>query len=83
MSDPAQEAAKKINRRYGEPGWIYEWVSLDALIEAAREYVRTHDMNTEQCKQQIRSFAYGNLKMHNPAITMEDIDRAIAELNDI
>jgi len=50
--------------------------ALAELIELARGYV----MSPEEREQQIRSFAYGNVKLHNPAITREDIDCAADEI---
>lgn len=52
-------------------------VNLDALIEWARHYVPT-EAEREESR---RSFAYGNVKLHNPAITREDIDREADKLN--
>ncbi len=55
-----------------------EWTShltdeqFEDLIKRCREIV----MTSEEQEEQRRSFAYGNLKLHNPNITREDIDRA-------
>ena len=45
---------------------------FEDLIKRCREIV----MTSEEQEEQRRSFAYGNLKLHNPNITREDIDRA-------
>lgn len=47
-------------------------VFLEELIELARKHVIT----PEELEAQARSFAYGNVNLHNPAITRADIDRA-------
>lgn len=52
-------------------------ISLEQLIETAR----SHKMTDAEREAQIRSFAYGNAHMSNPAITMEHIDHAMKELN--
>ena len=37
-------------------------------------------MTPDQREQQRRSFAYGNVHLHNGAVTREDVDRAAEEL---
>ena len=49
---------------------------LEGLIEKCREII----MTPEEKEEQIRSLAYGNLKLHNPNLTKEDIDRAAEKL---
>ena len=44
---------------------------LDDLLEAARHI----EMTPEEREEQRRSFAYGSLNIHNPAITRELVDR--------
>ena len=43
---------------------------LQSLLEKAR----THGWTPEQRRAQVISFAYGNVKLHNPAITREDVE---------
>jgi hypothetical protein len=50
--------------------------TLDELIEFARNYVPTEE-EKEEFK---RSFAYGNVSLHNPNITRADVDRVAAEM---
>jgi hypothetical protein len=50
--------------------------TLEELLELARNHVWTE----EEKRQQILSFAYGNVKLHNPAITMEDVERELRKL---
>lgn len=45
---------------------------LTRLLEMARRA----EMTAEEIEQQRRSFAYGNTKIENEAITRETIDRA-------
>ena len=50
--------------------------NLEFLIERARRHVTTD----QEREAQIRSFAYGNTHLENPAITKADIDRASESL---
>lgn len=50
--------------------------SLDDLLADARNRVQT----ASEKEEQRRSFAYGNLKLSNPNVTREDIDRAAEQL---
>lgn len=52
---------------------------LQESIEAARDHV----MSAEEKEEQRRSFAYGNVALHNPAVTREVIDKAAEELKAI
>ena len=49
---------------------------LDRLIEEARKYV----MSPDEEREQTISFAYGNTHLENPAITREDVEKAMVEL---
>jgi flagellar hook-basal body complex protein FliE len=51
--------------------------SLDQLIEWARNYKWTD----EDRKRFVRSFAYGNIKMHNPNVTREMVDAEADKLD--
>lgn len=51
--------------------------TLEALIKWARTFKPT----PEEQEDARRSFAYGNIKIHNPNITRADIDRAAERLN--
>jgi hypothetical protein len=53
---------------------------LETLLETAREYRAKHGFSDEERRQQIRSFAYGNVKLHNSDLTEEMIDKAMGEL---
>lgn len=44
---------------------------LKELIEIARN----HEITEEEHRAQVRSFAYGNCSLENPAITREMIDQ--------
>lgn len=48
---------------------------LIALLKKAKHVKLTR----EESREQAISFAYGNLKLHNPAITREEVEKA-AEL---
>lgn len=50
---------------------------LTELLEATKDHVPT----PEQCEEQRRSFAYGNVKLSNPLITREMIDKAAEDLD--
>ena len=38
------------------------------------------EMTPEERRAHTISFAYGNVKLHNPAITREDVDRMYVQL---
>lgn len=50
---------------------------LSELLERTRD----SKMTPEQREEQRRSFAYGNLKIEDPEITRDSIDRAAKELD--
>lgn len=50
---------------------------LEYLIEEARK----HKITPEERDAQVRSFAYGNAHLENPAITRADVDEAMDALN--
>jgi hypothetical protein len=50
---------------------------LTALIEWARNYKPT----PEEEEETRRSFAYGNVALHNPNITRADVDRVADEMD--
>lgn len=52
---------------------------LETLLEQAREYRRLNPMTDAERSAQVRSFAYGNCAIENPAVTREMVD-AEAEL---
>jgi hypothetical protein len=54
--------------------------NLDALIARAREYRERNGFSREEEDRQVRSFAYGNTRLENDGITMQDIDRAMESL---
>jgi hypothetical protein len=47
---------------------------LNALLQAAREYRALNPMTDEERSARARSFAYGNCKIENDAITREMVD---------
>jgi hypothetical protein len=51
-------------------------MTLDELVDWARTLP---PMTPEQKRAQMISFAYGNVKLSNPDITMEDIRAAVAQ----
>lgn len=51
-------------------------MTLEELIAWARTYV----MTPSEREEQQRDFAYGNVKLHNPNVTREMIDRAAEKL---
>jgi hypothetical protein len=52
---------------------------LASFYESARTYV----MSDEEREEQRRSFAHGNVALHNPAVTREVIDRAADETSSL
>ncbi|HYF36177.1 MAG TPA: hypothetical protein VD994_12865 [Prosthecobacter sp.] len=52
------------------------WPRLDDLIVACEKYQMTEEEKAEQAK----SFAYGNTRIDNPAITREMIDEAFEQI---
>lgn len=54
---------------------------LDFLIEAARKYRQENGFPAEEKDRQVRSFAYGNTRLENEAITKNDIDKAMETLH--
>jgi hypothetical protein len=53
---------------------------LHTRLKRILDKVRGHTMTSREKEEQRRSFAYGNVALHNPEITHEDIDRAAEEL---
>jgi len=51
---------------------------LERLLELARHY----RMSKEEQDEQVRSFAYGNTRLENEAITKEDISDAMVRLRE-
>lgn len=49
-------------------------------LESLLEHERTHKWTPEQRRAQVISFAYGNVKLHNPAITRKDVERIYDQL---
>jgi hypothetical protein len=54
---------------------------LDFLIAAARKYRQENGFPAEEMERQVRSFAYGNTRLENEAITKKDIDKAMESLH--
>lgn len=52
------------------------------LLEQARKYRETHAFSPEERERQIRSFAFGNTHLENPAITKSDIEKAAESLTE-
>jgi hypothetical protein len=53
---------------------------LDFLIETARKYRKENGFPADEKERQVRSFAYGNTRLENEAITKTDIDDAMRSL---
>ena len=49
---------------------------LESLLEKSRSYQWT----PEERSAQVISFAYGNVKLHNPAITRKRVERVYEQL---
>lgn len=47
---------------------------LESLLQAAREYRALNPMTDEERSAQARSFAYGNVALHNPGVTRAMVD---------
>ncbi len=54
--------------------------NIEYLIDIARKYREKHGFSAEEQQRQVRSFAYGNTRLENEAITKCDIDRAVDSL---
>lgn len=50
--------------------------NLQYLIDCARK----HEVTSSEQEAQVRSFAYGNTRIENDSITMDDIDKAMTSL---
>ena len=59
---------------------IADPLALDELIELARQRYEKQGYTEEEKLEQIRSFAYGNIRLHNPKITQADIDTELRKL---
>lgn len=44
-------------------------------------WAKTYEMTPEEREEQRRSFAYGNVKLSNPEVTREMVDKVADELN--
>jgi hypothetical protein len=53
---------------------------LERLIRIAREYREQNGFPADELARQVRSFAYGNTRLENDQITMDDIDNAMDSL---
>jgi hypothetical protein len=53
---------------------------LEYLIDEARKYRKANGLSDKERDRQVRSFAYGNTRLENDAITKVDIDRAMDSL---
>ena len=49
-------------------------------LESVLEKARAHQWTPEERRAEMISFACGNVKLHNPAITKEDVERIYDEL---
>lgn len=58
-------------------------LEIDPELERLLEQARHHVMTDEERREQRISFAYGNLVLHNPNITKDDIRRAAREMEKI
>lgn len=52
-------------------------MKLETIIELARK----HHITAEEHDAQVRSFVYGNTHFEDEAITREDVDKAVEQLN--
>jgi imidazoleglycerol phosphate dehydratase HisB len=55
--------------------------TLDELIQYSREYTQEHPMTDAEYREQCISFAYGNVHLHNPAVTREMVTQIYDELH--
>ena len=53
-------------------------MTFEELLAWAKE----HPMTPEEAEEQRRDFAYGNVRLHNPNVTREMIDRAAKKLKE-
>lgn len=76
MAEKAVARAKELQKKGVEAG-NHKLTTHEVTQRAFQtEYVMTE----EDKEAQRRSFAYGNVKMHNPNLTMEMVDEAALEL---
>jgi hypothetical protein len=53
---------------------------MDKKLQYLIELARKHSITPAEHEAQVRSFAYGNTRLENEAITKADIDRAMTAL---
>jgi hypothetical protein len=53
---------------------------MDTNLQYLIDQARKHKITSEEREAQIRSFAYGNTRIENKAITKAHIDRAMTSL---
>ena len=53
---------------------------MDTKLQYLIDLAKQHKITPEEHKAQVRSFAYGNTRIENDAITKADIDRAMTSL---
>lgn len=70
MSFNLYQALKRVRQRLSTPE------SMDQLLAKAR----THQMTDAEREAQRRSFAYGNVNLHNSAVTREMVAAADEKL---
>lgn len=52
----------------------------EKCIEALRRYVAEHPLSEEEKREQRINFAYGNVSLHNPEVTLELVQRVADEM---
>ena len=53
---------------------------MDNNLQHLIDLAKNHRITPDEHEAQVRSFAYGNTRIENDAITKEDIDRAMTSL---
>jgi hypothetical protein len=53
-------------------------LTVSELVELARK----HKITPKEHAAQVRSFTYGNLNLHDPSITREDVEAAVTALDE-
>lgn len=56
-------------------------MTLEELLTRAREYRKLHEFTEEEKNKQAISFAYGNVKLHNPNLTREEVEKEALKIH--
>lgn len=55
-------------------------LTIDPELQRLLEWAKNNPPSEEQLREQRISVAYGNLALHNPSITKDDVRRAASQM---